>query len=59
MNLLDSLRPTSDDERNLGWLGFLGILGFIGFENPLGFGFLSFLVFFRFFLRPRPPTEDG
>jgi hypothetical protein len=36
----------------LRWLGFLGFMGFSGFQDPLGFLFFPFLLFF---LAPAPP----
>lgn len=53
MGALDKLRPTEDEPRSLGWLGFLGLLGLGGFQNPFAFAFVSFFLFFRYFLRPR------
>lgn len=57
-------RPSPDAPRHLGWLGFLGLLGFSGLENPLGFLFFGFLLFFWYFLPPRsrsgaPPSATA
>ncbi|MDY7100593.1 MAG: hypothetical protein S0880_05350 [Actinomycetota bacterium] len=48
----------SGDNRHLGWLGFLGLMGFSGFQNPLGFLFFGFLLFFWHW-RPRRPATGS